>query len=99
MRVGPHAGCVHAVLAADLAELGLDADTRGWQRSTTARVTVRLVASSSLDPSNITEVNPSATASSTRASLSAWSRCSTQRADDRSAMVRVANAIGASEPW
>ena len=47
----------------------------------------------------MTEVNPSATASSTSDSLTAWSRCSTHGTVARSATALVASAIGASAPW
>ena len=47
----------------------------------------------------MTDVNPSATASSTSDSVTAWSRCSTQGTVARSATALVARAIGASAPW
>ena len=70
-----------------------------WQRSATVRVTARLSASSRREPSNITEVNPRPSASSTSGSLTAWSRCRTTGTLARSASTLVAAATGASEPW
>ena len=79
VRVGSHARRVDAVLAPDLAELGLDADALAWRVVDDPSVTSQVVLVGSVEPSNITEVKPRSIACRTSVLVSAWSRCSDHR--------------------
>ena len=98
--VGARGRGVDSVLAAHLAELGLDTDPRPVAplgdrpgRAAVRRVVqARPVVHHRREPERHRLVDQ-------RLGPSAWSRCSTHNADDDSAIALVANAIGAKAPW